>query len=114
MPVALGQPEAFREYSCGNCGVVYGVNDGETKYIWFSDDDYEYLFDLQNDPQDLHDLSDDPAWQSTLEKQRGRLLDWLKENGDPHAANGELTAIPVDWDLAYARASSIWNNRGRH
>jgi arylsulfatase A-like enzyme len=109
-----GDAGAFRDYTCGNCNVVYGVSDGRTKYMWFSDDDYEFLFDQENDPHDLHDLSDDPAWQATAAEQRRRLIDWMAANDDPHVVDGQLHPIPVDRDLDYARASSIWNNRGRH
>jgi arylsulfatase A-like enzyme len=114
MPVMLGAEGAFRDHTCGNCGVVYGVSDGETKYMWFSDDDLEFLFDLQRDPHELHDLSGDPAWTAVLSTQRARLVSWLQANDDPHAVQGSLEPIPYEWDLEWARASSIWNNRGRH
>jgi len=114
VPVMLGEEDAFREYTCGNCNVVFGVNDGETKYMWFSDDDYEYLFDVQNDPHDLHDLSGDPAWEKTLVKQRQRIIDWMTKNDDPHVADGKLNPITVPFDAAAARARNGWNNRGRH
>jgi arylsulfatase A-like enzyme len=114
VPVMLGERGAFREATYGNCGVVYGVSDAQTKYMWFSDDDYEFLFDLQNDPHDLHDLSEDPKWQDVLEKQRQRIVDWMAANNDPHVVDGKLNPIPGDFDPAWARASSNWNNRGRH
>jgi len=114
VPVMLGEKDAFRDATCGNCGVVYGVSDAQTKYMWFSDDDYEFLFDLQNDPRDLHDLSEDPKWQEVLEKQRQRIIDWMAANDDPHVVDGKLYPIPSDFDPAWARASSNWNNRGRH
>lgn len=114
VPLMLGESDSFREYSCGNCGAVYGLNDGRTKYMWFSDDDIEFLFDVQNDPHDLHDLSGDPAWQPTMTLWRERLLTWMAENDDPHVENGERRPIPVDWNLTWARASNGWNNRGRH
>ena len=110
----LGDEGAFREYSCGNCGMVYGLSDGRTKYIWFSDDDYEFLLDLQNDPHDCHDLSAEPDWQETMAMWRGRLVEWLEQNDDPHVENGRLGPIPYEWNLDWARASSGWNNRGRH
>ncbi|MGC9349703.1 MAG: sulfatase-like hydrolase/transferase, partial [Anaerolineae bacterium] len=124
VPVLLGEEGAFRDYSCGNCNIVYGVSDGETKYMWFGDgaladgtvleDGVQFLFDLENDPHDLRDLSEDPDWQETLALQRRRLIDWMAANDDPHVKHGELKVIPQDWDLERARASVIWNNRGRH
>jgi arylsulfatase A-like enzyme len=124
VPVLLGEEDAFRDYTCGNCNVVYGVNDGQTKYMWWGDgaradgtvaeDGLEFLFDVQNDPNDLHDLSDDPAWQDALERQRRRLIAWMAANDDPHVEDGELKVIPQDWDPQRARASVVWNNRGRH
>jgi arylsulfatase A-like enzyme len=124
VPLLLGEEDAFRDYTCGNCNVVYGVNDGQTKYMWWGDgaradgtvaeDGIEFLFDVQNDPNDLHDLSDDPAWQDALERQRRRLIAWMAANDDPHVEDGELKVIPQDWDPQRARASVVWNNRGRH
>jgi len=114
VPLMLGQPEAFRSHTCGNCGVVYGVSDGETKYMWFSDDDCEFLFDLQGDPRDMHDLAEDPLWRPKLEQQRQRLVEWMAQHGDPHVESGMLKSSPADWDLMWARASTVWNNRGRH
>jgi arylsulfatase A-like enzyme len=114
VPLMLGECDAFREYTCGNCNVVYGVSDGLTKYMWFSDDDMEFLFDLQNDPHDLHDLADDPAWQPQLRTARERLVSWLEAHDDPHVEDGKLKPLPGPWDLDWARASNSWNNRGRH
>ena len=113
-PLMLEQPEAFRSHTCGNCGAVYGVSDGETKYMWFSDDDYEFLFDLQDDPRDMHDLAENSLWRPKLEQQRQRLVEWMAQHGDPHVESGMLKSSPADWDLMWARASTVWNNRGRH
>jgi arylsulfatase A-like enzyme len=114
VPLLLDDDAPFREYSCGNCGSVYGLSDGHYKYVWFSGDDIEFLFDQRNDPHECHDLSADPAWGETLALWRGRLAQWLAENNDPHVEDGALKAIPVAWDLETARASNGWNNRGRH
>ena len=113
-PVLLGERDAFRTHTCGNCAHVFGVSDGQTKYQWFADEDLHFLFDLQEDPRDLHDLAEDPAWGEALARQQQRLVDWLTANGDPHVEAGRLKPIPVAYDLAAARASSGWNNRGRH
>ena len=94
--------------------MVFGVNDGQTKYMWFSDDDYEFLFDVQNDPHDLHDLSANPAWRDVLGVQRQRIIDWMTENDDPHVTDGKLNPTPRAFDAAAARAKNGWNNRGRH
>ena len=114
VPTLLGESAAFRPYTCGNCGTAFGVSDGRTKYQWFGDEDLHFLFDLQNDPNDLHDLSTDPAWQDALGRQQQRLIDWLTANDDPHALDGGLNPIPADANLDLARATSSWNNRGRH
>ncbi len=114
VPLMLGETYGFREYTCGNCNVVYGVSDGTSKYMWFSDDDYEFLFDLEHDPQDEYDLSDDPEWREVLDLQRQRLIRWLEENDDPHVSDGKLKSIPVERDWNLAHGSVVWNNRGRH
>ncbi|WP_240415118.1 sulfatase-like hydrolase/transferase [Paenibacillus periandrae] len=114
VPHLLGDPVRLREYTCGNCGTVFGLTDGQTKYIWFSDEDLELLFDVQGDPSECHDLSDDPAYRSILELSRSRLAGWLEKHGDPHARNGQLLPIPYDWQLDKAHATTSWNNRGRH
>lgn len=46
--------------------------------------------------------------------QRARLTHWLQANADPHATDGRLKAIEVDWRLETASGSTNWNNRGRH
>ncbi|GAA3401408.1 sulfatase-like hydrolase/transferase [Paenibacillus hodogayensis] len=104
----------FRPYTCGVCGTVYAVSDGATKYIWYSEDDLEFLFDVREDPNDCRDLAGDSAYREALETQRGRLLAWLEEHGDPHAAAGRLQPIAYDWRLDEAHATTSWNNRGRH
>jgi arylsulfatase A-like enzyme len=104
----------WREYTCGNCGVAYGLSDGRTKYLWYGDDGIELVFDQQQDPNDCHDLAGDPAWQDRLHVWRGRLAAWLAANGDPHVEDGKLKPLPVPFDEAAARAANTWNNRGRH
>jgi len=114
VPLLLDDKAEFREYTCGNCGVVYGVSDGRMKYMWFSDDNYEFLFDTYKDPHECYDLSEKPEYRDDLERLRGYLIKWLEENNDPHVENGKLKPIPVNWDFEEAQASTGWNNRGRH
>lgn len=113
-PLLQNKPFAFRPYTCGVCGTVYGVVDGSMKYIWFSDDHMELLFDLHNDPQECRDLSDSPDYREALDRNRRRLIQWLEENGDPHIGGGRLKPIPYDWQLSTAHGTTSWNNRGRH
>ena len=114
VPLILDDNAEFRKVTLGNCGVVYGGNDGETKYQWFSDDNLEFLFDVQNDPGECHDLSGNASSRETLETWRSRLYEWLKANNDPHAVDGRLKPIAHDWMLQQKDAFNLWNNRGRH
>jgi len=104
----------FRSYTFGNCGSVYGMSDGRTKYMWFAEDDYEFLFDLQEDPNDCRDLSGDSARRGTLEGWRGRLLAHMESRDDPRVEGGRLKATPRERDPRAVRATTGWNNRGRH
>lgn len=113
-PLLRGEAAAFRAYTCGVCGSVYGVSDGATKYMWFGDEDLELLFDLRQDPTDSHDVSGDPHYREALAANRRRLIGWLEEHGDPHAEAGKLKPIAYDWQLDKAHATTSWNNRGRH
>jgi hypothetical protein len=37
-PLLLADAAAFRAYTFGNCGNVYGLSDGRTKCMWFAED----------------------------------------------------------------------------
>jgi arylsulfatase A-like enzyme len=114
LPLLRDPGAAFRPYTCGVIGRVYGLSDGHYKYQWFSDDNLEFLFDQQQDPRDCHDLAEDPAHRGTLDRCRQQLLDWMSAHGDPQAKDGRLVPVPRTWDVAEAKATNNWNNRGRH
>ena len=115
VPLLLDDGAPFRSHICGDGKGAYAVSDGATKYMWYSEDNFEYLFDLRNDSQECHDLSDDPNWKISLATARNRLIAWMAEHGDPRTENGKLVPVEASpQDLESYRSSTIWNNRGRH
>ena len=114
VPQLLDDGAAFRAYTFGNCGEVYGMSDGRTKYMWFGEDGCEFLFDVQADPNDCRDLSAAPEHAETMALWRGRMAGYLARHGDSHAEDGRLCPTPRELDEPAARARTGWNNRGRH
>lgn len=114
VPIMKDDSIEFRSHICGNFMTVYGISDGQYKYMWFSEDDYEYLFDLENDPNDCFDLSNKPSHKQVLELFRRRLVDWLEKNNDSHVEKNKLCSIPYKWKIDEAKNINEWNNRGRH
>jgi arylsulfatase A-like enzyme len=117
LPLLTDSDARFRQYTFGNCNVVYGVTDARYTYMWFGDEDIEFLFDRDQDPHHCHDLLMDPAASREAERFRVALADYLSRNDDPHADPGRKhgrTPIPRDWKLEQGTAVNLWNNRGRH
>jgi uncharacterized sulfatase len=43
----------------------------------------EEFYDLRADPHELHNLAEDPAQRPLMDPLRRRLLDWMRQQGDP-------------------------------
>ncbi len=104
----------FRQYSYGNCGPHYCVNDGRFKYTWFADDGIEFLFDQENDPHDCHDLSEDPGHQERVGHMRQLMLQWMENNGDARLQDANFEGRVRRRIMVPPTSRSGWNNRGRH
>jgi arylsulfatase len=70
------------------------LTDGRWKYIFHARDGEQQLFNLEKDRQELHDLASDTQHQSTLNKWRGRLWEYLSERGSEFVKGGELALRP--------------------
>ncbi len=70
------------------------LTDGKWKYIFHARDGEQQLFNLEKDRQELHDLASDTQYQSTLNKWRGRLTEYLSERGSEFVKGGELALRP--------------------
>jgi len=62
------------------------IREGNWKLAWYPKIDRWQLFDLANDPHELRDSIDDNSQKDRVADLRGKLLDWLKEHGDPIAS----------------------------
>jgi arylsulfatase A-like enzyme len=64
------------------------------KYCYGPKSKMAALYDLQNDPQEDHNLADDPAHAETVRQMHRRLLEVMKEDGDPLAEQWAATPSP--------------------
>jgi arylsulfatase A-like enzyme len=60
------------------------LRDRRWKYVWNPTAEDE-LYDLEGDPAELRNVARDPAFRDELRRLRHRLLEWLRETGDPLA-----------------------------
>ncbi|MDQ3701971.1 MAG: sulfatase-like hydrolase/transferase, partial [Chloroflexota bacterium] len=56
----------------------HALNDGRTKYIWYSQTGREQLFALDTDPHELHDLAGEADAESRLAPWRRRMIEQLR------------------------------------
>jgi arylsulfatase A-like enzyme len=71
-----------------------GIREGSWKLIVYPKAKRTQLFDLSADPDELSDLSSQPGQSSRVADLRTKLLQWLKENGDPNLAEVEAAPVP--------------------
>lgn len=62
------------------------IREGNWKLVWYPKIDRWQLFDLATDPNELNDLSQEASSPGRIADLRGKLFNWLKEQGDPIAA----------------------------
>jgi arylsulfatase A-like enzyme len=77
-PVAYGVYDLYN----GMSFAVRAIRDERWKYVW-NPQDIDELYDLASDPTEITNLADTPEHASTKYALRQRLLDWLREIGDP-------------------------------
>jgi N-sulfoglucosamine sulfohydrolase len=93
----------YNEWSDGKDEYLYGYNLTAGAFRTYSQKDPaikerfdfirfrapEELYDLQNDPDSLNNLIDDPEYAAQVKAMRRQLLEWMKDSGDPAAAEFE-------------------------
>jgi arylsulfatase A-like enzyme len=70
------------------------LTDGRMKYIYYAPDGRQQLFDLTADPGETHDLAPLPEHRAALATWRARLVDHLRERGEPFVVAGDLGLRP--------------------
>lgn len=71
-----------------------GLTDGKIKYIFYAPEAREQLFDLTVDPDELRDLAGVPEYRETLELWRSRMVEHLRERGEPYVKDDRLNRRP--------------------
>jgi arylsulfatase A-like enzyme len=66
------------------------IREGHWKLAWYPKIDRWQLFDLASDPHELNDLIGDSSHQQRITDLRGKLITWLKEQGDALAQAARL------------------------
>jgi arylsulfatase A-like enzyme len=66
------------------------LTDGRIKYIYYAADGRQQLFDLDQDPGETKDLAGLAEYRPVLNTWRQRLVDHLKERGEPFVVGGNL------------------------
>ena len=54
----------------------------DVQQLWYEPPGAERLYDLQEDPFEINNLVDDPQYQTTLQRMRGAMDEWLARVGD--------------------------------
>ncbi|MCG8580285.1 MAG: arylsulfatase [Bacteroidales bacterium] len=104
MDIVEGEDAGWREYIDLEHATTYdkhnywcALTDGKMKYIWFFRTGEEQLFDLKKDRGEEHSVLTDPAYKKDLKQWRKRMLNHLKERGEPYVTKGKLT--PFDKNI---------------
>jgi choline-sulfatase len=58
------------------------IREGDWKLIWYPKIDRWQLFNVVNDSHELHDRIGDANQRDRIADLRGKLLTWLREQGD--------------------------------
>ncbi len=61
------------------------IREGEWKLIWYPKIDRWQLFNVADDPNELRDLTDEATHANRITDLRRKLVNWLKDRGDPIA-----------------------------
>ncbi|MCU4157638.1 arylsulfatase [Carboxylicivirga sp. A043] len=69
------------------------LTDGKVKYVWFFRTGDEQLFDLTSDKGEELNLVDNSDYKKVLKIWRRRMLDHLKERGEPYVKKGKLNVF---------------------
>jgi arylsulfatase A-like enzyme len=67
-----------------------GLTDGRCKYLYYAPTGHQELFDLHEDPGECRDLAAEPAQAGLVAEWRARMVDHLRERGEPYVINGDL------------------------
>ena len=87
-PLAVGkQPKDWRSFVVSENGIGRIVRSDRYKYILYKKgQNREMLFDMKKDPGEMVNLATNPDYRDILGEHRKLLESWVKETGDPVAA----------------------------
>ncbi|MBR8535348.1 arylsulfatase [Carboxylicivirga sediminis] len=69
------------------------LTDGETKYVWFFRTGEEQLFNLIADKGEERNLVENKQYQKMLKAWRKKMVEHLKERGEPYVKKGKLQSF---------------------
>lgn len=97
MNLVDGNESTWREYIDMEHATTYdshnywcALTDGNVKYVWFFRTGEEQLFDLKADKGEEHNMAGDKENQKLLKQWRKRMVEHLKERGEPYVKKGKL------------------------
>ncbi|MBM3740445.1 MAG: DUF4976 domain-containing protein [Acidobacteria bacterium] len=86
-PVLSGKAKSVRQEAYGYfTDTQRMIRTDRWKFAWYPKAGREQLFDLRKDPHELRDRVADPTLESVKSELRDRLMNWLREQGDPLVA----------------------------
>ncbi len=85
-PLIEGRKVAWRDYSfCQRGSELRMLRTDRYKYLFSATRRVLALYDLKNDPHEDHNLARDPAQASTTRRMHQRLIEVMRDDGDPFA-----------------------------